>query len=228
MHGDRSVYVHGERAQRRWRPDARPGSESHRAHRSGPGAALPYIISTDVCKSFKVEGAIESAGDIDTIAVLVHNSTDLWVDTFTSTVGSCTADLVTEGRAWKNGVYTTDETFLDLSVPCEALSDRLENYMTDGTACAGSPTHLGCGTCDGAGMCGVCDNDSGIGNCARMHVSTMTDFYGYPVYFDGRYKMLRVYASDSSATVGNYILIGNRFVSQSDFGVSTPLALGCY
>lgn len=190
--------------------------------------SLPYMISTDICKSFKVEGAIESAGDVDVIAVLLQNRTDMWVDTFTSTVGSCTADLVTEARAWKDGAKTTDESYLDLSVPCEELSDLPENYVSNGTACPGAPTHLGCGTCDGPGVCGVCDNDNGIGNCTRMRVRTSTDFSGYPIYFDGRYKVLRIYADDPDATVGNYVLIGNRFVSQSLFGVSTPVALGCY
>ncbi|MFW5740557.1 MAG: hypothetical protein ACOC1F_09345, partial [Myxococcota bacterium] len=61
-----------------------------------------------------------------------------------------------------------------------------------------------------------------------MHVQTATDFAGYPIYFDGRYKVLRVYASDPQATVGNYVVTATRFVSQSMFGVSTPLALGCY
>jgi cysteine-rich repeat protein len=197
---------------------------------SGPDydPALPNVISTGICRTFKIEGAIETAGDVDVVAIMLPNGGDLWVDTFTSTVGACTADLTTEARVWKDGEKTTDEVLLDLSIPCEDLSDSMEPYATNGQACPGSPTHLGCGTCDGPGTCGVCDIDSGIGDCNRMLVSTATSLSGYPIYFDGRYKVLRVYANDAAATVGNFILIGSRFIAQADFSASTPPTLGCY
>jgi hypothetical protein len=59
-------------------------------------------------------------------------------------------------------------------------------------------------------------------------VSTATSFGNYPIYFDGRYKVLRVYAKDPGATVGNYILIGSRYSSQAMLGPSTPVVLSCY
>ena len=190
--------------------------------------ALPHVISTSACKSFKVEGALESAGDVDVVAFLLNNGLGLWVDTFTSTVGECSGDLVTEARAWKKGPYTTDESFLDLGVSCAELSASIENYTSSGTACPGSPTHLACGTCDGPGLCGVCDDDSGLGSCARMRVSTTTSFGQYPIYFDGPYKVLRIYANDAASTVGNYIVVGNRFTAQALVGASTPPVLSCY
>lgn len=190
---------------------------------------LPLVISTSLCTTFKVEGAIEEAGDIDVIAIMIPNGASMWIDTFTSSVGSCTADLTTEARAWKNGEKASDESLLDLSVPCEALSDDPENYASTGYACPGSPTHLGCGSCDGPGVCGVCDKDSGYGNCNRLWVQTTTLFGGqYPVYFDGRYKVLRVYSSDPAMTVGNFVLIGNRFVESAPMSPSTPPTIGCY
>ncbi|HNS97935.1 MAG TPA: DUF4215 domain-containing protein [Polyangiaceae bacterium] len=190
--------------------------------------AMPYVISTAVCKTFKVEGALETAGDVDVIAIMLPNAAEMFVDTFTSTPGTCTADLVTEARAWKNGETTDHENLLDLSVPCKKLSSLPEDYASTGYACPGSPTHLGCGTCDGPGVCGVCDDDSGHGDCSRMMVSTATSFGNYPIYFDGRYKVLRVYAKDPGATVGNYILIGSRYSSQAMLGPSTPVVLSCY
>lgn len=193
-----------------------------------PEPALPYIIATNVCYTFKVEGAIETPGDVDVVAIMLPSGADLWVSTYTSTPGACTADLVTEARAWKNGERTTDEDFLDLDVPCEALSDAPEDYATTGFACPGTPTHLGCGTCDGPGVCGVCDDDNGPGNCTRMLVRTLTNFGTYPIYFDGRYKVLRVYAKDPAATVGNFVIVGSRFTSQANFGRSTPVVLSCY
>ncbi|MDZ4064050.1 MAG: hypothetical protein U1E22_05210, partial [Coriobacteriia bacterium] len=106
--------------------------------------------------------------------------------------------------------------------------DAPEDYATTGFACPGTPTHLGCGTCDGPGVCGVCDDDNGPGNCTRMLVRTLTNFGTYPIYFDGRYKVLRVYAKDPAATVGNFVIVGSRFTSQANFGRSTPVVLSCY
>ena len=116
---------------------------------------------------------------------------------------------------------------LDLSVPCEKLSDVIVD-LANGKACSGAPTHLGCGTCSGPGTCGVCDDDSGHGDCSRMLVSTATTYGEYPIYFDGMFKVLRVYAKDPNTTVGRYVLVGSRFTKEALFGPSTPIALSCY
>jgi cysteine-rich repeat protein len=209
-------------------PVIAPAPDQVKVTAADPDPAMPYVISMSFCRTFKVEGALETAGDIDVIAVMLPNEGTMFVDTYTSTPGTCTADLVTEARAWKDGETLGHESFLDLTVPCEKLSDAPEDYASTGYACPGSPTHLGCGTCDGPGVCGVCDDDSGQGDCTRMQVSTATSFSGYPIYFDGRYKVIRVYARDPGATVGNFIVIGTRFTAQAYVGPSLPVALGCY
>ncbi len=189
--------------------------------------AMPFVISLWNCGTFRVEGAIENAGDTDTIAIGVDDSISLWVEAFTDKIGTCSADLIAETRAWKNGEKVTDKSLLDLNVPCEKLSNDVQ-FLADQKLCPDAPDHLACGSCAGAGICGVCDDDNGVGNCPRMLVNTMTKYSTVPVYFDGIYKVIRIRAKKPSATVVKYVVVGSRFESEAAIGPSTPPVLSCF
>jgi cysteine-rich repeat protein len=196
--------------------------------------AMQYVItlSKTHCATFKIEGAIEAPGDIDNIAFQLPEDAYAWIETFTSSVGSCSSDLRTEIRTWKDSEKIADPTYLDLSVPCEKLTTDIIDEA-NGKLCPTSPNHLACGSCNGPGYCGKCDEDNGIGQCNRLYLTTNptsidTNLGAIPINFEGQYKVMRVYARDAQATVANYIVIGSRFTAQADTGASTPPATSCY
>lgn len=159
------------------------------------GAEVSKIPAS--CRTFLVEGSIEEAGDIDVIPFVLPDGNNTWIDVFTDTINTCNADLMAEVRGGD----------VDLSVPCEKLSDEIMN-LAESKLC--SDGKLGCGSCTTPGLCGVCDDDSGIGNCPRLLASTLTSYGQYTVKFDSTEKKLRIYARNKTKTVGKYLVVGSR------------------
>lgn len=193
------------------------------------------VIDVFKCQTFLVEGALETAGDVDSIGFKLPNKYYAWLDSYTSTIGACSdADIVTEVRAWREGTKTTDPDLMDTSVPCEGLSSEILD-LANGQACGTDPNtgklYLGCGSCDAPGVCGSCDDDSGLGDCTRMLLSTTssisTSSGNIPVRYEGQYKMIRVFAKSPQATVANYMIVVNRFIAES-IGPATPPGVTCY
>jgi cysteine-rich repeat protein len=188
---------------------------------------MVHVVSLSKCGTFKVSGALETAGDVDTIAIRLDPAYNAWLETYTGGLHSCAADLITEVRAWGNFEKTALLNFLDPAAKCGDLTQSIKNLDLDPpTLC--SSGNLGCGSCSKPGLCGQCDDDSGYGNCTRMLLSTTTSYSGYKVDFDGKYKMIRVYSRDATKTVPEYTMIVSRFTGQSNTGSSTPPALSCY
>ena len=167
------------------------------------------VINLGKCTTFLVEGSLETAGDVDNIAFMLANEQTAWLDSYESTIGTCSnADIVTEVRAWRAKEKLTDPVLLDLNVPCQELSDEVLD-LANGQVCGQDPVtdkyYLGCGSCDEGGKCGQCDDDSGYGKCTRMYLSNTTVLAGtnigdLEVRYAGRYQMIRVYAiSNKSA-----------------------------
>jgi hypothetical protein len=160
------------------------------------GAPVAAIGSS--CKSFLVEGSIEAAGDIDAIPFKLPDGQYAWVDVFTDAPGTCNADLVAEARAGE----------IDLNIPCEKLSTETMD-LANSKLC--SDGKLGCGSCTTPGICGTCDDDSGIGNCPRMLINTSTSYGGqYAIKYDSVDKVIRIYARDPAKTVDKYVVIVSR------------------
>ncbi|MCU0692958.1 MAG: hypothetical protein MUF54_16290, partial [Polyangiaceae bacterium] len=192
--------------------------------------AFDYVIDLLKCRTFLVEGELQSAGDVDDIAFHLPNQYHAWLDSYTSTIGTCSnADIVTEVRAWRQGAKLTDPVLMDTSIACEQLSDETLN-LANGDVCGKDPGtnkyYLGCGSCTKPGVCGACDDDSGHGDCTRMMLTTNTLLSGtsignLEIRYDGRYKMIRVFAKDPQATVANYMIVVSRFIPES-MGPATP------
>lgn len=203
--------------------DKEPG---HIAMVDGYDPNMKWVISTQNCGTFKIKGAIETAGDVDTVAFRLLNEQYVWVETFTGNVGECTGDLRTEVRAWGDGETPDKLNMMDQTVTCEKLSSEVMD-LANNKLCADGK--LGCGSCTQNGLCGSCDNDNGLGACNRMLISTSTKLYSqYTVKFDGKYRMIRLYAQDPTATVSNYTIVVQKFVAQANIGTTTPPALSCY
>jgi cysteine-rich repeat protein len=197
--------------------------------------AFDYVIDAAKCQTFLVEGALETAGDVDDIAFKLSNKYYAWLDSYTSTIGACSdADLVTEVRAWREREKLTDPVLMDTSIPCEDLSNETLD-LANGQVCGTDPDtgdyYLGCGSCDTPGICGSCDDDTGYGDCTRMMLTTATvlasSIGNLEIRYEGKYKMIRVYAKDPQATVANYMIVVSRFVAES-IGPATPPGMTCY
>ncbi|MBI5532758.1 MAG: hypothetical protein HY898_08600 [Deltaproteobacteria bacterium] len=188
---------------------------------------MQWVVSTTKCRTFKITGALETAGDIDTIALELPDGAAAWLDTYNGGIGKCGVDLRTEVRPWGNAAKTADLNLLDATVTCEGLSDVIKN-LDAATPSLCSNKHLGCGSCTKAGICGACDDDNGYGDCTRMMLSTTLTYGSYPIDFDGKFKIVRVYAKDPAATVSEYTMVVSRFTASNPVGASTPPGLTCY
>lgn len=155
------------------------------------------------CRNFIVEGAIEAAGDVDVIKFTLPESQTAYVEVFTDTIGTCSADLKAEIRNGK----------VDTAVTCEKLSPQIFD-------CNGI---YGCGDCKNASICGACDDDSGLGTCPRIVANTYPAQYG--VKFDTEKKTLRIYARDAGATLGKYVVVVNRLPVDSSLPDPAPYDL---
>jgi cysteine-rich repeat protein len=187
---------------------------------------MKYVVQTTKCPTFMVTGALETAGDVDTIAFRLDSGADAWLNTYAGPIGTCNADLMTEVRVWGNAEATTALNLLDKTVGCKDLSSEIMD-LANGKLCPSN--NLACGSCSKPGICGSCDDDGGYGNCNRMLLSTNTSYAGYKVDFEGKYKLVRIYAREPSHTVGAYTVVISKFKAQStgNEGATGP-TLSCH
>ena len=158
-------------------------------------AGKTYPVVPKLCSSFLVTGDIEAAGDVDSFLAEIESGGEAYVDVFTDTIGSCTADLVAEAR----------EGLIDLATPCKSLKSGLYSAETATALCANK--HLSCGPCTAAPVCGTCDDDSGPGDCPRFVASTTLYFYQYKVDNTSLQKTFRVYAKDKAFSGAHYLFL---------------------
>ena len=148
------------------------------------------------CKSFLVEGALEQGGDIDVVDFeMATNFSTALAEVFTGDVGTCNADLVLEIR---------DGQKPDVSSPCSALLPPALRIASLVQCKKG----YGCGSCDeGSNLCGLCDDDSGVGNCPRVLFDRLTTADGAKVVNASAHKWMRIRARDTALVVPNYKLV---------------------
>lgn len=182
------------------------------------------------CKSFLVAGTIKNAGGAAQFRFDLDEGQYSWFDVFTEKAGSCNRDLLATVRTGDYDEATDTVDIMDKSgklTPCEKLSATIKNLdAASPTLCAGGD-FLGCGSCTEKGLCGTCDDDSGIGNCPRMLLSSTLNVQGYPVKFASVKQVALVSARDAKATNVNFITIVDRLTSSIQ-GPKNPPTLSCY
>jgi cysteine-rich repeat protein len=188
---------------------------------------MQWVISMNTCRTFKITGAIETPGDVDTVAFQLNDGGNAFLDTYNGGIGKCNADLKTEVRAWGTTEQTKDLNLLDPTVTCEGLSDVTKN-LDAATPSLCPSGNLACGSCSTSGLCGSCDDDNGYGDCTRMMFGSTLTVNDYKVDFDGKYKLIRIYAKDPAATISEYMMIVSRFTATSLSGNDTPPGFSCY
>lgn len=170
----------------------------------------------DACKTAVITGSL-TAGDIDSVMFTLREGPAAWVETFTNNLFECDADLVLEVRGGT----------VDTNKGCDSLSQAILNLEAASPSfCPGSPTHMGCGSCSLAGLCGVCDDDNGLNGCNRVYARTVLNFDNggtlYPVYFDSKEKTVRVYAKDDQTSVDSYKILISRIGNGPQGGAYGP------
>jgi hypothetical protein len=148
------------------------------------------------CKSFLVEGSLEAAGDIDVVDYdMGTNLTTALAELFTGDLDTCDTDLMLEIR---------DGQKPDVTVACEDLAPptlRFASLLDCGK-------DIGCGSCEAdTGKCGLCDDDSGLGDCPRVLFDRVTGYNGAKVINASSHKWMRIRARGAAATVPAYKLV---------------------
>ncbi|MCS6900572.1 MAG: DUF4215 domain-containing protein [Myxococcales bacterium] len=181
------------------------------------------------CQSFLVAGTIQNAGGVAQFRFNLDNGQYSWMDVFTDKVGTCNRDLLASVHTgdYDQATDTVDITDKNGQIaPCNKLSSVIKNLDADPPSlCPGNK--LGCGSCTEKGLCGVCDDDSGIGNCPRMLLSSTLIVQDYPVKFASIKQVARISAVDKSASSVSFLAVVDRLTTTLQ-GPKNPPALSCY
>lgn len=181
------------------------------------------------CSSFRVEGTIANAGDVAEFRMPLPDGAYTWLEVASGGPNQCTTDLV---ATVQTGDYDAATDTLDITnksgaiTGCADLTNVIKNLDAAKPAlCPGNV--LGCGSCTDKGLCGVCDDDSGIGNCPRLLLSSTTSVQGYKVKFASTKQQVRISARDPQASGVTFVATSDR-LTNSGQSPKFPPALTCY